>query len=165
MYMFKKENDLVKDPILQMRVNFKKKFTNLEIDLGNLFFEMSEVLPSNIINLSNYYLFFVPNELYFEAKNHLKKLKRMIKNKKVVLVRDTPSLQNLLMSFFPDVYIHDLNVENSENEDKITIIIVVLTSEELAIAIGENGSYIKLVNKVLQKYIKSIEVKCELKSI
>jgi hypothetical protein len=164
--MYKNFKKVEIHPILQHRVTLKKRFFNLELKLIKIFFEITETLPTNIICFNTFYLFFIPDDCYFKAKCHLKKLKRTIRNKKVLLIRDNPTLLTLLINFFPDVYIHDIRVGSDEQEEKkkTTIKIILLTSEELSIAVEKGGEYIKLVNSIIQKYIKSveIEIKCEL---
>jgi len=108
----------------------------------------------------------VGNEYYFEAKAHLNSI-RFKFCRKVALIRSESTLINLVHSFFPDIYIHDIKVEFNIYSGKREISVNFLTFEDRGIAIGRNGDYIKAVNKLLEVYIvfqnneAPIKISCE----
>ena len=60
----------------------------------------------------------------------------------------------LLLSFFPDPYIHDIKLEQNKKEYENVIKIYLLSYEERGIAIGRNGDYIKAINDIFKSYVE-----------
>ncbi len=95
-------------------------------------------------------------------------MRKDLKKKKVLIIRNEKKLIKLLFSFFPDIYIHDIQIYYNTSPKELKAIILFLTFEERGIAIGKNGNYIKAVNKIFQNNIIlqnnkiSIKIKCDL---
>ncbi len=154
-------DDLIFYQILRVVI----KFTNFEIKLYEYFLQKTGVYPQNIITIDNFVFFFVNNEDYFKAKDHIKTIRKEL-IKKALIIRAENTLINLLYSLFPDLYIHDIKIEWNFYSGKREISINFLSFKERGIAIGRNGDYIKTVNDLFNKYIlfqndgKPITIKC-----
>ncbi|MBY9007641.1 MAG: hypothetical protein KGD63_12900 [Candidatus Lokiarchaeota archaeon] len=149
-------------------ISIKKQFSNSEIGLYQYFFKKTGIFPQNIIIYHDFIFFFVSNEDFFFIYKYLSSIRRDISNKKILIIRNESSLIKLLFSFFPDIYIHDVELEKIESTKEFQAIICFLSFEERGIAIGKKGNYIKAVNNIFNEYIYfhkdkvSIRIKCNL---
>jgi hypothetical protein len=144
---------ILDDLIFYQIIRFRKKFSNREILLFKYFYKKTRVYPENIILIGKFIFIFVKNENYFKASKNLKYIRRQLLNKKVLIIRAENTLINLLISLFPDLYIHDIAIEMNVFTGKRHILVGVLSYEDRAIAIGCNGDYIKSVNYLLENYV------------
>jgi transcription antitermination factor NusA-like protein len=90
---------------------------------------------------------------------------------KILIIRAENTLIRLIISFFPDTYIHDIRLDNglekNANNDKKTITLLFIFYKDRGIAIGRSGGYINVVNEIFEKYIffkdydTPIEIKCD----
>ncbi|MFX1259778.1 MAG: hypothetical protein ACFFAN_18150 [Promethearchaeota archaeon] len=148
------------------KVKIKKIFSNSEIKLYYFFHQKTKIYPNNIITIGRFIFFFVKGENYFKANRFLKTIRIQLKDKKVLIISSETTLIKLLFSFFPDTYIHDVRLYKKKNTGKRLINVIFLFYEDRRIAIGRSGDYIKIVNKIFEKYIDlenindTIEIKC-----
>ncbi len=156
------------DLIFYRLLSFIKKFSNLELKLLNYFYKKTNgIYSESIIIIDQFIFFFVKSENYFTSKQYLNAIRRELVNKKILIIRIEKIFINLLFSFFPDVYIHDIKIDISPKSYRKEIAIYFLIAEERGIAIGRNGDYIKVVNKIFKNYIifenndSPLEVKCK----
>jgi len=156
------------DSLLNQRIHIKKKYTNREILLHHYFFQCCKVYPKNIILISNFVFFFVENRDYFNAKHALPLMRRQLRLKKILIIREEEILLRLLYNFFPDPYVHDITVHRNVYSGKKEIIVGFLNFVERGIAIGCRGDYIKAVNKFFENNVKfgknkgfQVNIKCE----
>ena len=154
--------------LLYQKLDMKKKFSNKELILFHFFNDITKIFPNNIIIIKDIVFFFLDTEKYFEANMKLPYLRKKLKHRRIVLVREENILVNLIFGFFPDPYIHKLRIERNIYTGKIEIIVGFLSYEERGIAVGCNGDYIKAVNKIFDTQIKFAEyqgfplrIKCE----
>jgi hypothetical protein len=145
-----------------------RKYSNFELKLGKYFYNKTKgVYPEFIIVIGKFVFFFVKNESYFISKFYLDSMRREIKSKKVIIIRVENVFINLLFSFFPDLYIHDIKIEKDESSGVREISLYFLTYKERGIAIGRKGEYIKSLNELCQKFlvlenrITPLEIKCK----
>ncbi|MCJ7650094.1 MAG: hypothetical protein MUP85_15905, partial [Candidatus Lokiarchaeota archaeon] len=131
------------DSLLNQRLHIKKKYTNQELLLHHYFFQCCKVYPKNIILISNFVFFFVHSRDYFNAKISLPLMRRQLKVKKLLIIREEKILSRLLYNFFPDPYVHDIQVHRNVYSGKKEIIVGFLSFVERGIAIGCRGEYIK----------------------
>ena len=74
---------------------------------------------------------------------------------------------NLLFSFFPDLYIHDIKIENDNPSGEREVSLYFLSYKDRGIAIGRQGEYIKCLNELCQKFIilenkiTPLEIRCK----
>ena len=156
------------DSLFSLRVSMKTLFRNEELKYFSYFYQKTNVYPENIIIIRNFVFFFVKGSDFFKVNAHLGSLRRSLGNK-VLIIRVEKILINLLFSFFPDLYIHDIVSRMNKYTGNINITIYFISFEERGIAIGRNGEYIKAVNEIFKKYITfekdidsdSIKIKCE----
>ena len=93
-------------------------------------------------------------------------MRREIAPKKVLIIRADNVFINLLVSFFPDLYIHQFLIESDESGER-EIALYFLTYKDRGIAIGRRGLYIKTLNELCQKYVvlenklTPLEIKCK----
>ena len=144
---------ILDDLIFYQIIRFRKKFSNEEILMFKYFYKKTRVYPENIIIIRNFVFIFVKNENYFKASKNLKHIRRQLLNKKVLIVRAENTLINLLISLFPDLYLHEIAIEMNVFTGKRQILVGVVSYEDRAIAIGCNGDYIKTVNYLLENYV------------
>jgi len=156
------------DSLLNQRLHIKKKYTNQELLLHHYFFQCCKVYPKNIILISNFVFFFVHSRDYFNAKISLPLMRRQLKVKKLLIIREEKILSRLLYNFFPDPYVHDIQVHRNVYSGKKEIIVGFLSFVERGIAIGCRGEYIKAVNKLFEKNVGfgenkgfPVNIKCE----
>ncbi|MFW9770595.1 MAG: hypothetical protein ACFFFB_07115 [Candidatus Heimdallarchaeota archaeon] len=157
---------ILDDLIFYQSLKFIRKYTNFELKLFDYFYNKTKIYPKNIIVIKQIVFFFVNNEDYFEAKSYLSSL-RLKLCRKVALIRSENTLINLVHSFFPDIYIHDIRIEYNIYSRKREITVNFLTFEERGIAVGKNGDYIKAINELLDRYIefqkfgKPVKISCK----
>lgn len=144
---------ILDDLIYYQIIQFRKRFSNKELLLFKYFHERTKVYPQNVIIIGKFIFFFVRNEHYFKAKKNLKYIRRQFIDKKLIIIRAENTLIKLLIGFFPDLYIHNIEIEMNIFTGKRYIVVGVLSYEERAIAIGCKGDYIKAVNKLFENYI------------
>jgi len=156
------------DSLLNQRLHIKKKYTNQELLLHHYFFQYCKVYPKNIILISNFVFFFVNSRDYFNAKISLPLMRRQLKVKKLLIIREEKTLLRLLYNFFPDPYVHDIQVHRNVYSGKKEIIVGFLSFVERGIAIGCRGEYIKAVNTLFEKNVSfgknkgfQVNIKCE----
>lgn len=136
-------------------VSYNKRYSNLEIKLYNFFHDKTKgIYPNFIVVLNNFVFFFVNNNDYFRSIYYLDSMRRMMKNKKILIVRAESVLINLIFSLFPDLYVHDIALELNDDSMQAEISLYFLTFKERGIAIGKGGNYIKCVNQLFKNYIK-----------
>jgi len=151
---------------LTQKLTIKKKFSNHEIKLYHFFRNNTRVNPDNVIFISPYIFFFISSEDYFKAKRLLKKIRTKLINKKVLIIKSESTLIRLLFSLFPDTYIHDIIVDTNQSGTRV-ITILFYFYEDRGIAIGRNGTYIKIINRIFDEYVylenynTPIELKCD----
>jgi len=157
-------------------INIKKKFSNRELKLTKFFFNTTNIFPVNVIVREKYIFFFVNNQDFFLAKNFIYKLRKLLQNKKVLIIREELSLGRLLFSLFQDTYIHDIQLDHTGGSSKKIMKIMFLVDRDRAIAIGNDGNYIKTINFMFEYYIDfkyydnkvikiPLEIRCELAKI
>lgn len=149
------------DLIFSKKVKIVKKFSNLELKLFNYFSEKTGgYFPENIILLNNFIFFFINPQHYFLLSKYIHTIRRDFSTKKVLFIRNENELIKLLFSFFPDTYIHDVQISWIFSSDfvdstikEILISIYFLSYEDRGIAVGKKGSYIQTVNKLFRHFI------------
>ena len=132
-------------------IHIRKKFLNTELKFTQLFFEKTNTFPVSVILIDKFVFFFVKSEDYLMAKSHLKKLRHILKNRKILVIRAETTLIKLIFSFFDDIYIH--NIQKNENPRRNIIDILFLSNKDRAVAVGKKGKYIKTVNYLFKNYI------------
>ena len=155
-------------------VNVKKHFFNTELQLIKFFFEITNIFPVCIIRNKEFIFFFVKPVNYITAKLYVRKLRHLLKDKKVLIIREESTLIRLVFSFFDDVYIHNVMLIEGSTGDIIDILL--LFKKDRAVAVGIGGAYIKAVNHIFRNYISfsypfnkiegtSIELRCSLTTL
>ena len=96
---------------------------------------------------------FVRNKDYFKAKLSLREFRNELGDKKVQVLRLEKTLMKLILSFFPDPYIHDIKLSTNENTGKRIINVGLLSFKERGIAIGRSGDYIKAINEIIENHV------------
>ncbi|MFX1315987.1 MAG: hypothetical protein ACFE9T_08995 [Promethearchaeota archaeon] len=152
---------MIEDLFYSMDLNIKKIFSNLELELFQLFYKKIRIHPVAIIVQRGFLFFFVRNEDYFKAKSRIKYIRNYLPNKKLLVIRLEKTIAKIIFGFFPDIYIHNLDLEIDKTTGEIIITIILLTYEDRLIAIGANGNYIKAVNEIFDKFIFPVKVKCK----
>jgi hypothetical protein len=141
------------DLILYQMLSFIKKFSNLELKLLNYFSNKTNgIFPELVITINHFIFFFVKSESYFSTKEQISSIRRDLRGKKVLIIRVERILINLLFSFFPDVYVHNIQIDTTSRKREISLYFFI--AEDRGIAIGRNGDYIKAVNYLFENYIK-----------
>jgi hypothetical protein len=150
-------------------LTFVRKYSNSELKLSNYFYNKTNgIFPEFIIVIDNFIFFFVRKDRYFISKTYLDSIRREISPKKVLIIRAEQVFINLLFSFFPDLYIHDIRIDLDDTTGKREISLYFLTYKDRGIAIGRKGEYIKSLNALCQKYvilenkITPLEIKCKI---
>ena len=155
-------------------VNVKKHFFNTELKLLKFFFEITKIFPACIIRINEFIFFFVKPGDYLPAKLYLRKLRYLLKDKKILIIREETTLIRLVFGFFEDVYIHNVLLIESSNGDIIDVLF--LFKKDRAVAVGIDGGYIKAVNYIFRNYISfnypfntikgsPVELRCSLTSV
>lgn len=132
-------------------ISIRKKFSNTELKFLKLFFEKTNIFPVSVILVDKFVFFFVKSGDYFTAKPYLKKLRHIIKSRKLLVIRIETTLIKLIFSFFDDIYIH--NVRMNENPKRNIIDVLFLSYKDRAVAVGKEGKYIKTINYLFKNYI------------
>lgn len=138
---------------INQRLHIKRRYTNQEILLYQLFVRCCNVYPKNIIIIENFVFFFVECKDYLITRKLLSSLRSYKLCKKMLIICYENTLLRLLYNFFPDTYVHDISVHRNVYSGKKEIIIGFLSYAERGIAIGCKGEYIKAVNKLFEKYV------------
>jgi hypothetical protein len=156
------------DLIFYQLFSYHKKYSNFEIKLHNYFHtKTGGIYPDFIIVIKQFIFFFVKNEYYFASRVFLDSMRRGMRSKKISIIRVESVLINLLFSLFPDLYIHDIELEMDDTSNQRGISIYFLTFKERGIAIGRGGEYIKSVNELFKNFIrfknkdKPIDIRCK----
>ena len=98
---------------------------------------------------------------------YLNSIRREINPRKVLIIRYEKIFINLLFSFFPDLYIHDIRIEHNATSGVREISVYFLTYKDRGIAIGRQGEFIKILNELCKKYvllenkINPLEITCK----
>lgn len=153
---------MIVDLFYSMELNIKKIFSNLELDLFRLFHKKIRIYPVTIIVQRGFLFFFVKNEDYFKAKSRLKYVRNYLPDKKILVIRLEKTIAKMVFGFFPDVYIHNLNLGIDKNTGDIIVTVILLTDLDRLIAIGAKGNYIKAVNEIFDLYIYPVKIRCEI---
>ncbi|MFX1417413.1 MAG: hypothetical protein ACFE9N_00690 [Promethearchaeota archaeon] len=158
------------DLIFYQVFSFVKKYTNYELKLREYFYEKTQgIYPEFIVVIRQFIFFFIKKEHYFNAKEYLDSMRRELINRKIIIIRIERILINMLFSFFPDLNIDTVKIENDYESGKREISVYFLFFKERGIAIGRNGDYIRAVNEIFEKYVKfvnknsPVRVKCKFK--
>ena len=156
------------DLIFYQFVRFTKLYSNSELKLYKYFHSKTEgISPELVVVIDKFILFFVKNENYFESKPYLSSMRREIKGKKILIIREEKILINLLFSLFPDLYIHNIALETNDSSGQLERSLYFLSYRERGIAIGRGAEYIRCVNNLFTNHIKfennskPIEIKCK----
>ncbi len=141
----------------------KKKYTNEEIKLHHFFKNKTNLYPENVLIRKGFVFFFVKTTEYFKSMKYLKSMRNELKDK-VIIIRAEKTLIKLVLSFFPDTYIHEITLEK-DSKGKIIINLYFIFYKDRGIAIGRRGEYIKLVNEIFKndielEYDVEIEIRC-----
>jgi len=156
---------MIEDLFYSMELNIKKIYSNLELNLYQLFHTKIRIHPVTIIVQRGFLFFFVKNEDYFKAKSRIKFVRNYLPNKKLLVIRLEKTIAKMVFGFFPDIYIHNLILEIDKNSGDIIITVILLTDRDKIIAVGAEGNYIKAVNEIFGKYIYPVTIKCEIGGI
>jgi len=132
-------------------INVKKQFFNTELKLLRFFYDITSIFPVCVIRINKFIFFFVKSGDYFTTKFYLRKLRHLMKNKKILIIHEEPTLIRLIFSFFEDTYIHNVNL--IENPTKDIIDVLFLFNKDRAVAVGIDGSYIKAVNFIFRNFV------------
>lgn len=145
---------ILDDLYFYQMLSFVRKYSNYELKLCKYFYNKTKgIIPECIVVIDKYIFFFVKKDSYFSSKIYLDSIRREINPKKVLIIRYEKIFINLLFSFFPDLYIHDIRIENNETSGVREISVYFLTFKDRGIAIGRQGEYIKSLNLLCKKYI------------
>lgn len=160
---------IIDDLYFYQMLSFVQKYSNFELKLSKYFYDKTKgIFPEFVVVLEKFIFFFVKQENYFASKMYLGSIRREITPKKVLIIRTERVFINLLFSFFPDLYIHDIIIENDTRSGERGISLYFLTYKERGIAIGRRGEYIKCLNELCQKFvllenkITPLEIKCKI---
>ena len=123
------------------------------------FGKITHKLPVSIIIRDNFLFFIVKNEDYFIARANVKKIRYRLKNYKVLVIREEITLLRQIISFFPDIYIHDIQLDRDFMSKNMVITLFFIFDLDHGIAVGNNGRYIKTIN-----FIFNNAVDCQLNS-
>lgn len=132
-------------------VNIKKKIFNTELKFLKFFFELTKIVPVFVIIRDPFVFYFVKPRDFFIAKFFLRKLRYKLNGKKISIIRAETTLIRLIFSFFEDVYIH--NVKLIEKTNGTLIDVLFLFDKDRAVAVGNEGGYIKAVNYIFRNFI------------
>lgn len=168
--MFITVNEEIKS-ILDQKIRLKKKISNKDLFLIQCFQDITHIYPKNVILNENFILFFVENSKYFRSKHKLRILRQKMPSKKILIIRHETSLLKLLFGLFPDIFIDDILIKVKEQKRILLIVVKLLTYRERMIAIGAKGKYIKIVNKIMNKFFRfeyeynHVTIRCEVKDL
>jgi hypothetical protein len=134
-------------------VSLKRKFHNKELLYLSYFFKNTRIKPVSIIIQNKFLFFLVKNEDYFNARDKLNRLRKSLKNFKVLIIREEPTFLRLIFSFFPDTYIHDIYLERECFSKNITVTLSFIFDLDRGIAVGNNGDYINTINFIFNNSV------------
>ena len=152
---------MIEDLFYTYELRILKKYCNEELKLHQYFLQKTNIIPENIIIIEKFLFFFIKNNDYFQAKTYLKQIRADLSNRKILIARAEKTIVRLLMALFPDVYIHDIELEVDEETGDLSMKVYLLSFEQRGIAIGRNGNYIKAVNTLFSNYIFPVKINCE----
>jgi len=132
-------------------VKIKKKFFNTELNFFKFFFEITKIVPVFVIIRNPFVFYFVKPRDFFMAKFFLRKLRYKLKGKKILIIHAETTLIRLVFSFFDDIYIHNVKLIEKTNGNLIDVIFIF--DRDRAVAVGNEGGYIKAVNYIFRNYI------------
>lgn len=171
---------ILDDLILYQMLYFFKKYSNYELKLHNYFYEKTQIDPTYItvvkIEDVEYIFFFIEKESYLEARTYLDSIRKEFRrrsyhskqnSKKVTIIKADDVLIHLLFNFFPDLDIHDIQIETNEHLGLYEIFVLFLKDLNLYhVAVGRNGGYIKAINAMFEDCINfegrntPVKIKC-----
>ncbi len=158
---------IIDDLYFYQMLSFVRKYSNFELKLNTYFYNKTNgITPEFIVVINKFIFFFVRKDKYFTSKIYLGSIRREIAPKKVLIIRAENVFINLLFSFFPDLYIHDIKIENDTSGER-EVSLYFLSYKDRGIAIGRRGEYIKCLNELCQRYIilenkiTPLEIKCK----
>lgn len=145
------------------KIKIKKKYTNKEIKLHHFFKYKTNLYPEYVLIRKGFVFFFVKTIEYFKSKKFLKSMRKELKDK-VIIIRAEKTLIKLILSFFPDTYVHEITLDK-DCTGKIIVNLYFIFYKDRGIAIGRRGEYIKLVNEIFKndielEYDDDIEIRC-----
>ncbi|MFX0029313.1 MAG: hypothetical protein ACFE8B_08895 [Candidatus Hermodarchaeota archaeon] len=159
---------IIDDLYFYQMLSFVRKYSNFELKLSHYFYNKTKgIFPEFIVVINKFIFFFVKKDRYFTSKIYLDSMRREIAPKKVLIIRVDNIFINLLFSFFPDLYIHDIRIENDDSSGEREISLYFLNYRDRGIAIGRKGEYIKCLNELCRNYIilenkiTLLEIKCK----
>ncbi len=147
-------DDEQRQDYLSRHIKVSKKISNEEFRYMIYFFDLTKIVPTNVIickDFSPFIFFFVNRNDYKEAKGYKNKLRSDL-HKKLLIIQTERKFKDLICSLFPDLTIKEFNLIMF-NKDLIHIELLFQTFEERGIAIGRNGDYIKTINLILNEFI------------
>ncbi|MFX1571329.1 MAG: hypothetical protein ACFFB0_01135 [Promethearchaeota archaeon] len=105
---------------------------------------------------------------YFKCIDVKDKIRRETNyRRKIQIISEEKVFIKLIFRLFPDLYIHDIKLELDKDSGRREITLYFLTYKERGVAIGRGGSYIRIINELIERYImfendkKPIEIKCK----
>ena len=159
---------IIDDLYFYQMLSFVRKYSNFELKLSKYFFNKTNgIFPEFIVVIDKFIFFFVKKDRYFTSKIYLDSIRREISPRKVLIIRAENVFINLLFSFFPDLYIHDIKIEVDDKTGEREVTLYFLNYKDRGIAIGRKGEYIKCLNDLCQRYIilenkiTPLELKCK----
>ncbi|MBY8991062.1 MAG: hypothetical protein KGD58_09935 [Candidatus Lokiarchaeota archaeon] len=159
---------IIDDLYFYQMLSFVRKYSNFELKLSKYFYNKTNgVFPEFIVVIDKFIFFFVRKDRYFTSKIYLDSIRREISPRKVLIIRAENVFINLLFSFFPDLYIHDIKIEVDDTTGEREVTLYFLNYRDRGIAIGRKGEYIKCLNDLCQRYIilenkiTPLEIKCK----
>ena len=141
------------DVIFSQIVSFKKKFQNEELQLFSYFFKITHKIPTSIIIRDKFIFFLVKNEDYIIARAYLERIRNRLKSNKVLVIREEITLLRQIFSFFPDTYIHDIELNRDLMTKKMIITLFFIFDLDRGIAVGNKGCYINTINFIFNNAV------------
>jgi hypothetical protein len=139
--------------IFSQIVSLKKKYRNEELLYHSYFFKITQIQTVDVIIQDKFLFFLVQNEDYLKAKPFLKTIRNQLKHYKVLIIREEFTLLRLIFSFFPDTYIHDVQLYQDSISKNMVITLYFIFDLDRSIAVGNGGCYIKTINYLFNKVI------------
>ena len=97
-------SSLDEELFFSQKVIIKKKYSNTEINLYKFFVQKTRACIENILIVRDFIFFFVKSQDYFKAKKYLNDLRKIFKNRKIVLSHyNRNNSGKLLTAVFSDV--------------------------------------------------------------
>jgi hypothetical protein len=128
--------------------------------------ENDSVKLEYVLLKERFVFFFVDSNDYFKAEKYLSTLRKRLA-RKVIIIRNEKNFIKLVLSFFPDTYIHNIILSFNKENKEIIVELSFLTAEEYSIAVGHNGEYLNLINSFFRNQILisendlKLEIKCK----